>query len=124
MTMTGRFLNHGIRISAAIALLLAVMSSPIRPSKPVPTPTGPNCLPRKFATTKTGGDHGGVASSRSSETQVDRLVANFENDLEGELNASSQPSSAKLGALASPFSHTHGELNGCAVERAIRPLRC
>lgn len=123
MTMTGLFVNHGIRITAGIALLLAVMLSPVRPSKPFGSHTLPNSLPSKFPLTKTGTDNGDVASSRSSLTKAsgeDELEA----DLEDELHATSQPSSAMFDVLQSLCSQTHRELIGCAVERAARPLRC
>ena len=53
MTMTGRFVDHGIRILAAVALL-AVMSSPIRPTGASHTAPSPNYLPRNFAILKMG----------------------------------------------------------------------
>ena len=60
MTMIRRFVYHGIRTTAAIALLLAVISSPIRPTKPFGAPTVPNCLPRNFAIHKTAPITGNV----------------------------------------------------------------
>lgn len=128
MMMTGRFVNHGIRITVAISLLLAVTSSPIRPSKPFDAPTDPHWLPRNFAITTTGADHGDVASSRSSATKAGSLLADVEEALdaerEDELRATSQPSCAMFDVLPSPCFETHRELIGRAVERATRPLRC
>jgi hypothetical protein len=128
MTMTGRFVNHGFRISTAIALLLAVMSSPILPPKPFGAPTGPNCLLRNFAIPKTGADLGDVAASRSSVTKADSLLADVEDELEAELedelHATSQPSCAMFDVLPSCCSEIHRELIGCAIECATRPLRC
>jgi hypothetical protein len=128
MAMTGRFVNLGVRITASLALLLAVISSPIRPSKPFGAPTSRNCLADNFAFTMMGANHLDDTSSGSSVTKADRVVAVVEDELdaelEDELHATSQPSCVMFDVLRSSCSENHRKLIGCAVERATRPLRC
>jgi hypothetical protein len=126
--MIGRFVFHGIRTTAAIMLVLVVISSPIRPSKPFGAPAGPKRLRFNFATNNSAADHWDVATSRSSVTQADSVLADVRDELvaefEEELDATFQPSCAMFGVLPSPCSEIHRELIGSAVESAIRPLRC
>ena len=126
MTITRRFVYHGIRTTVAFTLLLAVISSPIRPTKPFGPPTVPSYLPRHFAVIETGDDRGYVAPSRSTLTKADSLLADLKvkhefAELEEELHATFQPSCAMFGVLPSPCSETHRELIGFAALR--RPAR-
>jgi hypothetical protein len=126
--MIGRFVYHGIRTTAAITLVLVVMSSPIRPTKPFGTHGGPKRLRFNFATHNAAADHRDVASSRSSVTQTDSSLADVRDELvaefEEELHATFQPSCVMFGVLRSPCSEIHRELIGFDVESATRPLRC
>jgi len=128
MTITRRFVYHGIRTTVAFTLLLVVISSPIRPTKPFGAPAGPKFLPLNFATNNSAADHRVVASSRSSVNKVDSFLSDVKDDLvaelEEELHATFQPSCSMFGVLPSPCSETHRELIGFAALRATRPLRC
>ena len=128
MTMTRRLVNHGIRITASIALLLAVIPSPVRPAKQFGGSTVPNCRPRNFAVTKADADRGDAGSSPSSVTKADSLPIDVKDKLDAELedehHATSEPSSPMFNVLPSPSTGTHRELIGRALERATRPLRC
>ena len=53
MKMTGRFVDHAFRILAAVTLL-AVMSSPIRPTGASPAAPPPDDLPRNLVILNNG----------------------------------------------------------------------
>jgi hypothetical protein len=112
MTMTGRFVDHGIRILAAVALLLAVMSPPIRPTGACHTAPSPNYLPRNFANLKIGHCGPIAMSARPSFIEQD------------ELTVTPPPASTSFDVLASPCPEPHSERVSFAVALAARPLRC
>lgn len=126
--MTGRFVEHGLRLLAALALLLAVMSSPIRPAITSCTPPPPNTLLRNFAILKIG--HGGQfsMSARPSLRKEDALRSEIEDeleaDIEDELTVTSPLASASFDVLPSPCPEPYSRLVSFAVTLAARPLRC
>jgi hypothetical protein len=121
MTMTGRFVNDGIRILAAVALLIAVMSSPIRPAKASQTALCPRSLPRNFAMLK-------IELTGRSMEEADSLQSDLEDeldaDLEDELTVTSPPASGAFDVLPSPSPKPYSQLVDFAVALAARPLRC
>jgi|SRR5512135_1802543 hypothetical protein len=127
MTMTGRFVKHDFYILAAVALLLAVMSSPIRPSASHTAPL-PNYLPRNFAIIKFGYSSHFAMSARSSLGEADFLQSDIEDeldaDIEDELTLTSPPASVSFDVLTSPCPEPYSELVSFAVSSAVRPLRC
>src|SRR5947209_4536086 len=85
MTMTGRFVDHGIRILAAAALLLAVMSSPIRPTGASHKAPSPNRLRRNFASFKIGHSGQFAMSARPSLREADSLQSDIEDGLDADI---------------------------------------
>src|SRR5262245_34006619 len=85
MPMTGRFVDHGIRTLAVVALLLAVMSSPIRPTGASHTTPSPNCLLRNFSIFEI--EHSGqfAMSARPSFREADSLRSDFEDGLDADI---------------------------------------
>jgi hypothetical protein len=133
--MIRRFVDHGIRILAAVALLLAVMSSPIRPTGLAYRAPSPTYLPRSFAFLKIGhsgqeiGHSGQFArSARPSLREADSLQSGIEDeldaDIEDELTVTSPPASVSFEVLPSPRPAPYSELVRFAVLLAARPLRC
>jgi hypothetical protein len=128
MTMTRRFVDHGIRILAAVALLLAVISSPIRPTRASPTARPPNYLPRNFALLEIGHSGQLAMSARFSSRGADSLQSDIEDeldaDVEDELTVTPPPASVSFGVLRSPRPEPYSELVSFAVALGARPLRC
>jgi hypothetical protein len=124
MTMTGRFVNHGICILAAVALLLAVMASPFRPTRASHPAPSPNYLPRNFAFRKSGHSGKFAMLARLSLTEADSLPSEMDADIEDEPTVTSLPASASLDVLPSPCPEPYSELVDFAVALAARPLRC
>lgn len=127
-TMTGRFVDHGIRILAAAGLLLAVMSSPIRPSRVSQTAPSPNYLPRNFAILKMGQSGHFELSARPTLSKEGPLPSDIEDerdaDIEDELIVTSSPTSGSFHIFPSPTPEPYSRLVGFAVALAARPLRC
>ena len=135
MTMTRRFVDHGMHILAAVALLLAVISSPIRAtgaSHPAPSP---NYVPRNFAIHEIG--HSGQFAMSARPSSRHREAASLRFDIEDfdledeladieddELTETSPPASVSFDVLPSPCPKPYSELVGFAVPLAARPLRC
>jgi hypothetical protein len=128
MTMTGRFVDHGIRILAALALLLAVMSSPIRPTRASHTAPAPTYLPRNFAILEIWHSGQFAISARPSLSEADSLPSDFEDeldaDIEDELTETFPRASGAFNLLASPCPEHQSELVTFAVALVARPLRC
>ncbi len=99
MTMTGRFVDHGVRILAAVALL-AVMSSPIRPSRASHTTPSPDDLPRNFVIFNNGHSGQFAMSARPSLREAHALQSAIEDeldaDIEDELTVKSPPASVSF----------------------------
>jgi hypothetical protein len=127
MTMTGRFVDHGIRILAAVALL-AVMSSPIRPTRSSHTATSPDYLPRNRVILNDGYSGESAMSARPSLREADSLQSDIEDeldaDIEDELTVKSPPATVSFDVLPSPCPEPHSERVSFAVAMAARPLRC
>ena len=128
MTMTGRFVEHGIRILAAVALLLAAMSSPIRPTRASHAAPSPNHLSRNFANLNIGHSGQFVMSARPSLREADSLQSDIEDeldaDIEDELTVKSPPAAVSVDLLPSPCPEPLSERVSFAVAMAARPLRC
>jgi hypothetical protein len=132
--MTGRFVNRGIRILAAVGLLLVVTSSPIQPTKSLHSASPANCLPRHFGilklrhigeiTTWTRPSPKEVASLRERHSLQSDIEDELDADIEDELTETSLPSSVSFDVLPSPAPVAHSELVSFAVAHAARPLRC
>ncbi len=127
MTMTGRFVDHGIRILAAVALL-AVMSSPIRPTRTSHTAPSPDYLPRNLVILNHGYSGESAMSARPSLREADSLRSDIEDeldaDIEDELTVKSPPATVSCDVLPSPCPEPHSERVSFAVALAARPLRC
>ncbi len=126
--MTGRFVDQGIRILAAMALLLAVIFSPIRPTGLAYRADTPNRLPRNLSILKVG--YGGqfAVSARPSFRERDSLRSDLDGvldaDIDDELTETSPPAAVSVEVLPSPCPEPHSERVSFAVARAARPLRC
>jgi hypothetical protein len=128
MTMTGRFIDHGIRILAAAALLLAIVFSPIRPTGLAYRASSPNRLPRRLSILNIGQSGPFAMSARPSLRKADSLRSNIEDeldaDIEDELTVKSPPATMSFDVLPSPSPEHSSERISPAVALAARPLRC
>jgi hypothetical protein len=126
MTMTGHFVDHGIRMLAAV-VLLAVMSSPIRTPASHPT-RSPNYRPRNFAILKNRHRGQFAMSACPSSRKADSIQSDIEDeldaDIEDELTVKSPPTSASFDVLPSSCPEPYSEAVSLAVALAARPLRC
>ena len=127
MKMTGRFVDHAIRILAAVALL-AVMSSPIRPTGASHTAPSPDDLPRNLVILDNGFSGEPAMSARPSLREADSLQSDIEDeldaDIEDELTVKSPPATVSFDVLPSPCAEPHSQRVSFAVALAARPLRC
>jgi hypothetical protein len=129
MTMTRRFVDHGTCILAAVALLLAVMSSQIRPTRASHTAPPPNYFPRNFAILDKIGHSGQFAMSalpplRKAYSLQSDIENELDADIEDELTVTSPPASVSIDVLSAPCFKTYSKLVSFAVPLAARPLRC
>jgi hypothetical protein len=128
MTMTGLFVDRGIRILAAVALLLAVLSAPIRPTGLGYRVPSPNRLPHKLSILKTGRIGQFAISARPSLREADSLPSDIEDgldaDIDDDLTVKSPPTAASFDVLPSPCPEPHSERVGFDLAMATRPLRC
>ncbi len=126
--MTGRFVDHGIRILAAVALLLALMSSTIRPPRASHTAPSPDDRPRNFVILNNGYSGQFAMSARPSLREADSLQSNIEDeldaDIEDELTVTSPRTSVSFDILPPPCPEPCSERVRFAVALAVRPLRC
>src|SRR5262249_47471833 len=113
MTMIRRFVDHGIRILAAVALLLAVISSPIPPTRASHTASSPNSPPANFATLKIGHSGQFAMSARPSLREADSLESDLEDevdaDIEDELTVTSPLASVSFDVLPSAGPQPYSE---------------
>jgi hypothetical protein len=127
MAMTGPFVNHGIRITAVVALLLAAMPSPIRPPGPSHPAPPPNHLPPNFAILEFGHRGQLAMSARPSMREADALQSGIKDeldaDIEDDLTVTSPPAFVPFDVLPSPCPERYSELPSFALAVA-RPLRC
>jgi hypothetical protein len=128
MTMTGRFIDHGLRMLAAVALLMAVVSSPIRPTGLTYTAPSPKYLPHNLADLKIGHSGQFAMSARPFVREADSLQSDIEDeldaDIEDELTVTSPLASVSFDVLPYPCPEPYSELVSFAVPLAARPLRC
>jgi hypothetical protein len=127
MTMTGHFVDHGIRILAVVALL-AVMSSPTRPTRASRTAPSPDDLPHNVIILNNGYSGQFAMSARPSLREADSLKSDIEAeldaDIEDELTVTSLRASVSLDVLPPPSPEPCCERVSFAVALAARPLRC
>ncbi len=129
MTMMGQFVDHHIRMLAAVALLLALLCSPIgRPTRACQTTPSPNSLPRNSVIHNKGYSGQFAMSARPSLGEVDSLQSDIEDeldaDIEDELTVTFPPASVSFDVLPTPSPEPYAERVRFAVARAARPLRC
>jgi hypothetical protein len=128
MTMTRRFVDHAIPVLVAVALLLAVKTSPTAPTRASHPATSPNYLPRNLAILQIGHSVQFAMSAGPSLREADSLQSNIEEeldaDIEDELTVTSPPASVSFDVLPSPCPKPYSELVSFAVPLAARPLRC
>jgi len=132
--MTGRFVNHGIRIVVAVGLLLAVTSSPVQPTKLLHSACSANHLTHHFGILKLRHIGEFMTWTRPSPKEADSLREKdflqsdiddeLDADIEDELTGTSLPSSVSFDVLPSPAPVAHSKLVSFAVGHAARPLRC
>src|SRR5690349_19431565 len=113
MTITGRFVNHGMRILVALTLPLTVMSSPIRPSRVCQTAPPPSYLPHNFAIFETW-NSGQLAmpalgSLREGDSFDSDTEEEFEADLEDELSVTSSPAPVPFEVIPTPCPEPHSQ---------------
>jgi hypothetical protein len=120
MTMTERFVNHGIGIVAAVALL-AVMSSPILPTRASHTAPSAHYLPRNFAILKFGHSGQFALSARPCLGEADSLQSDIADELdaniEDEPTVTSNPAFVSSDVLPPPWPEPNSELVSFAVAR-------
>lgn len=126
--MTGRFVDHGIRILTAVALLLAVLPSTTLPTRASEIVLSPNHLARNFAILQFGHSGPLAMSVRPALREGDSLQSDLEDDLdadiEDELTVTSPLASASFDVLPFPCPGPYSERVSFAVALAARPLRC
>ena len=123
MTMMGLFVDHGIRILAAVA----VMCSPLQPIRhPIQSP-----LPSTSANLvilDNGYNGESVMSALPSLREAVSLQSDIQDkldaDIEDDLTVKSPPATVSFDALPSPSPEPHSERVSFAVAIAARPLRC
>lgn len=125
--MTGRSVDHGIRLLAAIALL-AMVSSALRPTAEQNSSPRSNCPARHFAHLKSR--QGGRVTIpvhsylREAYPRLSDFEDELEADIEDEVTLASLPASEFFVELLTPSPEPYLELNSFAVTLAVRPLRC
>ena len=128
MTMTGRFVDYGNRILAAIALLLSVISSPVRPTGAPHTAPSPNFLLGSSANLKIEHSIQFAMSARPCFREAESLQSEFEDgldaDTEDELTVTSPQASVSFEVLPSPSPETYFERGSLALTPVAQPLRC
>ena len=119
---TQSVLNYGIRVTSALALMLAVMNSPIRPSRFGTDQSGRDFLRRNFATAS-------VPLTRLSLTSVpsraDRIKAFVSENSEEEFGrATTPPACGPRDLRPTPSLKSPRAFATIGVDFAARPLRC
>jgi hypothetical protein len=127
MKITERFVYHGIRILAAVALL-AVTSSPIRPTGASHSNPSPHHLPRRVVILNSAYCAESALSARPSLRDADRRQADIDDeleaDIEDELTVTSPPASVSFDVLPTLRREPYSQRVRFAVSLAARPLRC
>jgi hypothetical protein len=128
MAMIGCLVDYGIRVLAAVALLLAVMSSPIRPTRASQTARTPNYLRRNLAVLMPGHSDQVAMAARPSLRESDSLQLDIEDegeaDIEDESTVTSPLASVSFDVLPAPRPEPDSELIDFVIAIAARPLRC
>jgi hypothetical protein len=114
-------LHHAIRLTTALALLAAVMTSPIRPSKAAGGGSHPDCLRRNFGIpAKADTAHRPASPVPSRVVQVKALSSERRLDLTGD--SARQYVDPACPSPASP--EPERDSTAFRLDRAIHPLRC
>jgi len=131
MAMSGHFVDRGIRIVAALALL-ALVTSVIRPAWASHTTSSRDCVPRNFVILKIGrGGQFAIAARASLREEAslqpdisDDIGDEQDADIEDELTGESPPAVASFDVIPTPSPEPYSERVSFAVSLAARPLRC
>ena len=131
MTMTGRFVDFGIRILLVVAPLLAVISSTFLTSRTPQTAPSPKHPPRNFVLRKSrhSGEFAmmGRSSLRRTDSRPFEIKGELDTDIadvEDDRTVTSPPASVSFDVLPSPCPEPYSELVSFAVALVARPLRC
>lgn len=128
MTMTGRTVDHGIRVLAAVALFCALWSSPIRTVAASSNAHRGDRHPRVFGILHAKPGRQSSISARPTLSESGSLQAVFEERLEiddeDKATVSIQPTSFGFEVISLPRPELYFAPIGGAVALAIRPLRC
>ncbi|WP_165234071.1 hypothetical protein [Aquisphaera insulae] len=124
--MRGRLIHHGIRSLVALALLVAMVISPIRPARALGALSSPSFQARQI--TKIGGRDLIGAVGQPSLKQAHFLQADIKDELEAEIEDDLivivPPAFASSQILPSPRIESCSEPIHFAVALVARPLRC
>jgi hypothetical protein len=114
------FLNHGIRVVAALALLVAIMSSPIRPLRRA-ADSHPDHLRRNVGIPKGGSTH--HRSSAPVHARVVKVKA-LHSENERERDGASCRASLSFGPFPTPSPHVGCHPTHSHLHLSMSPLRC
>lgn len=113
---------------AALALLLAVMSSPIRPTGASHTASSHHCILCNLAILDVQHSAQFAMSARLSLSMAAPLPSDFEDDLdadiEDDLNETAATASGSFDVLPTRCPERYSERASFPVALAARPLRC
>jgi hypothetical protein len=113
-------LDRGVCVASALALLLAVMTSPIRPVDTLRTCSPPNCLRRNFAIPPT---HTARHFLKLATLGASLVKAVRSENEEEKLSRASRPAWYFFGLLPSPNASS-SKLITPGLIRVSQPLRC
>jgi hypothetical protein len=127
MTMSGHLVDHALRSLAAV-MLLAVVFSPILPTRATHAASTAGLPPSNHATHKAGHSSQFAISARPCLREADALPSEIEDELEADIEDESTVTtpraSASFDVLPSPCPQPYSTLVCIAVAIADRPLRC
>jgi hypothetical protein len=112
--------KHGICVTSALALLVAVMTSPIRPSRSNPGLSYPNYLRRNYSIPPTDSTRPSPTSITSLQVRVKALRSEDEKKLVGTTRLARCPFDLPPHPSLTP----PRDLSTVGPLRASHPLRC
>jgi hypothetical protein len=120
--MTNRsLLSLGIHVATALSVVVAVMTSPMRPSRPGRGPSPPNDLRRNFALPLTHSTQRSVIAKGPESVRVRALSSEErENELEGTIGSARAFLTRHLAPPRRPVRESAAVGPVCAAH----PLRC
>lgn len=114
-----------LALACVLALLLAVMSSPIRPSCLDDGSASSNCLPRNFAITSTGKARLLPTRLTNSSPRASAILTEPTEDEKELIGVISRVFSSLFNAPPTPSPHpTRATATLAAVRAILHPLRC